>query len=572
MKTLKLMLLLATMWLAALNPAAAQWTSDPYHGMANVCDAPGEQFAPRTHPLAGGRTLIIWKDDRRPPSGIYNIFYQVLDSCGNTLLQDNGSPIVEGNWATGWSDGGTFRNLADDGAGGCIVVFSDQRDETWDIWGQRIDSLGNRLWGPLGLHLVTWPGPSSTTTFVEDLVVDSLGNYFLSFGNYQYTVQDYDIYTQKFTVEGDLLWGPSGVPTCASAEVLQENQRSLPDQRGGAMIVFGREEVLPNVFYAYAQHLDEQGNQLFGPGGRKLHHHNGYGIGITGGFIDECVPDDEGGGVWSYNDNYYCYLIHLDSLAQESWIMFRQDMPFNATVNLLRHPLDGSIWWLTSGHGYGTEPPVFYSLQRLNLNGTQLFGPQGIHLRQGEQLVPTASGNVINVGYVGTPHKTRLFAQRIDSIGQTVWETSVALGVAAFYGGSAFFNPNACTDGSDGAVISFIRNYGQYPGNSDGVSAQRVHNDGQLGCALEERIIPSKTRLIRSLSDDLMEYMIPQASKIKLELYDLLGRRVALIEEGVQLEGIHTVRWTTEGLAAGVYFVRLEAAGIVDTGKIVVLK
>jgi hypothetical protein len=53
MKTLTLIITAA--WLmASPSPAAAQWTSDPYHGMANVCDAPGGQFFPQTHSLAGG--------------------------------------------------------------------------------------------------------------------------------------------------------------------------------------------------------------------------------------------------------------------------------------------------------------------------------------------------------------------------------------------------------------------------------------------------------------------------------------------------------------------------------------
>jgi hypothetical protein len=574
MKTLTLIITAAWL-LAAPNPAAAQWTSDPYHGMANVCDAPGTQYPPKTHSLAGGRTLIIWQDGRRPLISLSIIFYQVLDSCGNSLLPDNGLPLIEGDWFTFWPDMLTqSRITADDGSGGCIIVFTDFRDSTADIYGQRIDSLGNRLWGPTGVHLVTWPGPSSIRVDTEDFVSDPLGNYFLFF-KVQYDTYPYfdiDAYAQKFTAEGDILWGPSGTPTCAGPDIMQANQIALPDQQGGAMIAFAREEVLPNVFYAYAQHLDTQGNQLFGPGGREIYHHNGYGIGLTGGHLSGCVPDNEGGGVWSYDDNYYCYLIHLDSLAQESWIRFRQDMPFTDAVQLLRHPQDGSIWWLTSGHGYGTEPPLKYSLQRYDLDGNQFFGPQGIHMRQGEQLVPTASGNVINVGYSGTPYKTRLFAQSLDTNGITVWETTVALGATPSYGGTAFYKPNACSDGNEGVVVAFSQNYGQSPGNSNGISGQRVHSNGRLGCALEERIIPSKTRLIRSLSDDLMEYMIPQASKIKLELYDLLGRRVALIEEGYKEAGRYSAHWQTEGLAAGVYFVRLQAGGEVAVKKTVLVR
>jgi hypothetical protein len=574
MKTLTLIITAAWL-LAAPNPAAAQWTSDPYHGMANVCDAPGGQFYPQTHPLAGGRTLIIWKDDRRPPTGHYNIFYQVLDSCGNTLLQDNGAPIVEGNWATEWNNGETFRNLADDGSGGCIIVFDDRRDSTTDIYGQRVDSLGNRLWGPLGLHLVTWPGPSSTFVDVEDFASDSLGNYFLFFYKNDLYQQDFDIYAQKFTAEGELLWGPSGVPTCSGVLGDQYDQRGVPDQFGGVLVMFAREEVLPGAMYAYAQHLDAQGNLLFSPGGRKAHWPGGLGVGFGyGGYFHECVSDGQGGGVWSLNSGDKCGLICFNGNGAAVWSARNESMPFTNTVNLLRHPQDGSIWWLTSGHGYGAEPPYKYALQRYDLNGNQLFGPQGIHLRQGEQVVPTADGGVINVGYVGTPHKTRLFAQRIDTTGATVWETVVALGSSNFSGVTVFNAPSLCTDGENGTVITFVDlRHGVWPANESDISAQRVHNNGQLGCSpVGMKSNTASRRLITGLTDHHMDYTIPQASNIKIDLYDLLGRRVALIEEGYKEAGRYTAHLQTERLAAGVYFVRLEAAGMVDSGKIVVLK
>ncbi len=79
-------------------------------------------------------------------------------------------------------------------------------------------------------------------------------------------------------------------------------------------------------------------------------------------------------------------------------------------------------------------------------------------------------------------------------------------------------------------------------------------------------------RLITALTDRYIDYLLPHSGSVRIELYDLLGRKVSLIKEGYKEAGIYTTRWQSEGLSAGVYFVRLEAAGMVDSGKIVVLK
>jgi hypothetical protein len=59
---------------------------------------------------------------------------------------------------------------------------------------------------------------------------------------------------------------------------------------------------------------------------------------------------------------------------------------------------------------------------------------------------------------------------------------------------------------------------------------------------------------------------LPRAGTIRLAVYDLAGRRVALLADGWRDAGRHTVSWNgrqgSGGMAqAGVYVVRLEASG-----------
>ncbi len=57
-----------------------------------------------------------------------------------------------------------------------------------------------------------------------------------------------------------------------------------------------------------------------------------------------------------------------------------------------------------------------------------------------------------------------------------------------------------------------------------------------------------------------------------LRVYDLLGREVAVLVDGVSPAGRHTVRFDGTGLASGVYIYRLESGGKVETRKMVLLK
>ena len=48
-------------------------------------------------------------------------------------------------------------------------------------------------------------------------------------------------------------------------------------------------------------------------------------------------------------------------------------------------------------------------------------------------------------------------------------------------------------------------------------------------------------------------YELPQAAQVRLEVYDVLGRRVAVLDRGLQQAGFRELRWLAWGQASGVY-------------------
>lgn len=74
-----------------------------------------------------------------------------------------------------------------------------------------------------------------------------------------------------------------------------------------------------------------------------------------------------------------------------------------------------------------------------------------------------------------------------------------------------------------------------------------------------------------------IRYSLPVRSRIRLAAYDLAGREVAVIEEGMRSEGAHEVNWSGrdgEGrpLASGVYFLRLNAGDDAVTSRMTLLR
>jgi hypothetical protein len=63
-------------------------------------------------------------------------------------------------------------------------------------------------------------------------------------------------------------------------------------------------------------------------------------------------------------------------------------------------------------------------------------------------------------------------------------------------------------------------------------------------------------------------FSLPAGAEVSLTVFDIAGRRVSALSEGWYPAGTQTVVWDLGGLARGVYFVRLFAAGAVQTHSI----
>ena len=70
----------------------------------------------------------------------------------------------------------------------------------------------------------------------------------------------------------------------------------------------------------------------------------------------------------------------------------------------------------------------------------------------------------------------------------------------------------------------------------------------------------------------LIEFELSRTTTVVLEVYDLLGRRVATLLDEVKSPGLYRVRWDAKNLSSGVYFYRLSVGDFVGTKKMILMK
>ena len=115
---------------------SAQWVPD---GVV-VCDELEYQDLPVITTDGRGGAIIVWEDSRDWPTNYWDMYVQRVDSVGYMRWTPNGFPLCD--------TVGSQRDpsIVPDGLGGAIVAWDDHRGASWDIYAQRVDSSGNVIW------------------------------------------------------------------------------------------------------------------------------------------------------------------------------------------------------------------------------------------------------------------------------------------------------------------------------------------------------------------------------------------------------------------------------------------
>ncbi len=69
-----------------------------------------------------------------------------------------------------------------------------------------------------------------------------------------------------------------------------------------------------------------------------------------------------------------------------------------------------------------------------------------------------------------------------------------------------------------------------------------------------------------------ISYSLPTASDVTIDIFDILGRKISILEQGNQQAGVHSMIWDAGDAASGIYFYRINANEYNETRQMMLLK
>jgi hypothetical protein len=172
-----------------------------------ICAAAGWQGHPRLVKDDAAGAIAGWRDARYDPDG--DIWATRLGEFGAELWGVGGIPVCIADYVQGddWRPAAVL-----DVHGGAIFAWPDERDRfgtSYDVYAQRVDAAGNRLWDSTGVRLCDAPG----VQYRVALCSDGLGG---ALAVWEDQRVDKDIYGQHVTLDGRRAWPRAGLPFCAA--------------------------------------------------------------------------------------------------------------------------------------------------------------------------------------------------------------------------------------------------------------------------------------------------------------------------------------------------------------------
>jgi hypothetical protein len=70
----------------------------------------------------------------------------------------------------------------------------------------------------------------------------------------------------------------------------------------------------------------------------------------------------------------------------------------------------------------------------------------------------------------------------------------------------------------------------------------------------------------------LIQYSIAEPGNVTLEVYNMLGQKVAQLVNGTQNAGAHTIQFDASALSSGVYIYQLKSGSYLETRKMMLIK
>ncbi|HSP88913.1 MAG TPA: T9SS type A sorting domain-containing protein [Ignavibacteriaceae bacterium] len=309
-----------------------QWSSDPSQNLM-ICDLTGEQALSKIVSTSDGGCYISWFDTR---SGNYQVYLQRLDVLGNKLWATDGLLISDNPQNTFIVD--YDLNVDDDD--NALLAFTDIRNGgNLNPYAYKISPNGNFLWGSDGIEL----NPTADFQANPKILETSDGNVVVA---WIVSSSPSKIGLQKISPDGNKLWGT--LPVFISSATEGFNYPSIVKSDNGSAIVI--HTVTTGNFPAQvvkirATKIESGGTIGWGGNGIMLQN-----LGRIAAFtVPKVISDGNDGGIVAWHDD-------RDNNNLQSAFIQRI-----SSTGSLSFPVDGAEGSLESNSHKFNPVPVFNS-------------------------------------------------------------------------------------------------------------------------------------------------------------------------------------------------------------------
>ena len=108
---------------------------------------------------------------------------------------------------------------------------------------------------------------------------------------------------------------------------------------------------------------------------------------------------------------------------------------------------------------------------------------------------------------------------------------------------------------------------------------KQVDTDGSFSYSdvVEVEVVPDQFELSQNYPNPFnpsttIRFSLPEATQVKINLFNMLGEQVATLAEGMYESGYHKITFNASSLPSGTYVYRLESSNFVQVKKMVLIK
>ncbi|MBU0519207.1 T9SS type A sorting domain-containing protein [bacterium] len=533
--------------------ASAQWPTTVEEHLEIAVGPETNLSNPITLQLSADRTLVVLRHG--PSTGPV---YQIIDRYGRLEFPE--SQLL---WpAVSQVDDGYLRVISD-GDGGAIVGWENMAPpQDPGISVQRINSLGEIQWGDSARFVFSWEN-SYWGIIGWDICARSGGGFFAVMSQDDSGLPD-NLYLQRLDNNGNRMWSETGIVACPSNNQTTE-PIVISDESGGCYIIWKdfRSTTYGKLFM---QRYDSDGNRMWEPdSGRFICYHTWFHQVIPdgeNGFILQSNPGPtdyntiyrigpDGDILWEREEVSWYYWATISTGEPGFFYLcfpYYPGFPYildEVGIYAQKMDIQGNTHWPTNpGAEMAYVEQWAFSQSSMDLHcryqDGRLFGIYEFH-RLGNESIPRM-----------------LYVQALNESGEKLFGNLGSL-VAMLneQGYERFRWASVAPDDDGGVTCVWDRNFDL--GISHDLYGKHINANGSIGGPIwPPNQLPDPNRdPFLSVSNQTITYSLSIPGEVSIELYNVLGQQLSSESFFHQQAGAFSARLPTAGLSSGIYFLRL---------------